>query len=80
MDAPTQAKAFLEESIELRAVIEQLLAVNNRQRAALEACAADFISDPCTVAEAGRLLSAEFRRRMEIAATALADTQEQGTS
>lgn len=44
---------------------------NRRLRAALEACAADYISNPCTVIEGHSILSVEFRRRMEIAARAL---------
>ena len=42
-----------------------------RLRAALEACAADWISAPGTVMGAAQELSAEFRRRMEIAHAAL---------
>jgi hypothetical protein len=43
-----------------------------RFRAALQCCAADWISAPGTVAGAASQLSAEFRRRMEAAAAALA--------
>jgi hypothetical protein len=42
-----------------------------RLRAALEACAADWISVPGTVMSAAQCLASEFRRRMNIAAQAL---------
>lgn len=58
-------------------VIERQMREIMRLRAALGACAADYISAPCTVDQGRLLLSAEFRRRMEIAADALADELEQ---
>jgi hypothetical protein len=42
-----------------------------RLRTALTHCAVDWISAPGTVMEAASMLSAEFRRRMEIADAAL---------
>jgi hypothetical protein len=44
-----------------------------RLRAALEVCGAEWTSSPGTVMSAAQELSAEFRRRMDVAATALAN-------
>lgn len=40
-------------------------------RAALEQCAGDYISAPCTIEQGHHLLASEFCRRMQIAADAL---------
>ena len=57
------------------AVVRRLSVEIERLTAALQACAADWISAPGTVMGAAQGLSAEFRRRMEIAHAALIDVQ-----
>ena len=49
---------------ELRVEIKQL-------RAALQECAADYVSPPCSVAQGAQYTTAEFQRRMRVAAAAL---------
>jgi len=50
---------------------EKLEADNARLIAALQECAAEYISPPCSVAQGAQYTTAEFQRRMRVAAAAL---------
>ena len=55
----------------LRQAWKKRLEENVIFRAALQECAAPFVSPPCTIEQGHVYLAAEFRRRMEIAEEAL---------
>jgi hypothetical protein len=50
---------------------DELIEEKDQMRTALEQCAADFISPPCSMEHGNLLLATEFQRRMEIAKKAL---------